>query len=203
MYSLTTTVPPASEPVGLALAKRHLGIDHDDDDVWLYKAIRAARRETERYTGLRWITQTLQLKLADWPDSLDADDPDYEADGFIRIPVQPVQSVESVKYLDDDKDEQEIDVGDLDDTSLDSNPPVLGPGDPWPTVGDWRLPVRVEFVVGFGDSADDVPEDAVFAMLLCIANWFENRADQNVLIAKGIPPAAKALLDLQWTGSYT
>lgn len=195
MYALTTITPPTTEPVSLALAKSHLAIDHDDLDDWISSAIKTARELTERYCGRRWITQTVRMKLPGWPDCLPESDPLYDADGLIRLPVEPVTSVSSVKYLDADGDEQTVAAGDL-DTWLDHSPPIIGPADEWPDAGDFLGAVRVEFVAG-----GSCPEGVKTAILLCLGLWDEERGDQNTLIAKGIPPAARAILDSLWTGA--
>jgi len=202
MRSLITVVAPEAEPVSLALAKRHLAIDHDDDDDWITAAIAAAREATEAYTGRRWVTQTVRLVLSTWPNLLDVADADFDPTGSIRIPVQPVQSVSSVKYLDDSKVEQMVDPDEL-DTWLDHAPPLVGPDTVtgyWPDHGDYLGAIRVAFVAGYGD-AEDVPAMVPQAMLLAIGNWYENRADQNVTTAKGLPPSSRHLLDHLWTGT--
>ena len=66
MYELTTITLPAAEPLSLERAKAHLAIDHEDFDDWIRGAIAAARELTERFTGRRWISQTVRLTLDDW-----------------------------------------------------------------------------------------------------------------------------------------
>lgn len=203
MYELTTLTEPAVEPVSRDLVKRHLAVDHDDDDAWIDAKIGAAREVTEKHCGRRWITQTVRLTLDDWPDCLDASDVLYDDAGRIRIPIEPVQSIASVKYLDDDKTLTTVDAADT-DTWLGHSPPLVGPDTDstgWPAVGDYMGAVRVEFTAGYGDGAEDVPPMVAPAMLLTIGNWYENRGDQNVLISKGLPPAAAAMLDKLWTGA--
>lgn len=200
MYGLTTITPPSAEPLTLERAKTHLAIDHEDSDDWIRGAIAAARELTERYTGRRWINQTLRMTLDDWPDCLDPLDAMFDADGRIRIPIEPVIAIGSVKYLDADKVEQTIDAEDL-DTWLDHSPPLVAYASTWPSVGEWMGAVRVEFTAGYGAAAGDVPDMVRTAMLICLGLWDSERGDQNVLIARGLPPAAKALLDNLWTGA--
>lgn len=204
MYSLTTVTPPSSEPVSLALAKTHLGVAHDADDTWIAAAIAGARELTEKHCGRRWLTQTLRLTLNDWPDCLAEDDPSYDAEGRIRLPVEPVQSISSVKYLDEDKVLTTVDADDT-DTWLDHSPPLVGPdvdSDGWPTVGDYMGAVRVEFVAGSATGAE-VPPAVIPAMLLCVADWYEARNGRpSQTGGDGLPMAATALLDKLWTGAY-
>lgn len=191
MYSLTTISPPGEEPVQLEDAKRHLRIDHTEEDLLINGWIVAARELTEKYTGKRWITQGLRLVLSCWPE-----------DGMIRLPVEPIASIDLVKYLDVGGSEVEIDAADY-QTWLDHSPPLILPAPKkyWPLVEFGRVnPITIEFTAG--GEADEVPEQVRTAILLCLGNWDENRGDQNVVIAKGLPPAAKFNLDQLWTGSY-
>lgn len=66
-YSLSNLTQPASEPVTLALAKAHLRIDHTAEDDLITSWIKAAREAAEKYTGRRFITQSLRMRLNDWP----------------------------------------------------------------------------------------------------------------------------------------
>lgn len=199
MYALETLQGPIKEPLTLEQAKTHLRIDHEDFDLWIRGAIAAARILTEKYTGRRWITQTLLLTLGDWPDRLDPFDPMFDADGRIRLPVEPVTAIAGVKYLDEDKTEQTVD-GALIDTWLSHSPPLVACTESWPSVGSWMGAVRIEFTAGYGEAAA-VPDLVRTAMLLCLGHWESEPGDQNALIAKGLPPAAKAFLDLMWTGA--
>jgi uncharacterized phiE125 gp8 family phage protein len=203
MYSLTIVAQPMIEPLTLAEVKTHLAVDHDDEDVWVTAAIKGARVATELYTGRRWLSQTLRLTLADWPDCLDVNDVSYDPLGYVRLPVEPVQSVSSVEYLDEDKVLTTIDSSDI-DSWLDHSPPLICPdpdSDGWPEVGSYLGAVRVEFIAGYA-SAEQVPASVKTAMLLTIGHWYENRGDQSPSQSSGLPPAARFQLDLLWTGSY-
>ncbi len=192
-YELTTVTGPAMEPVDLTLAKSHLRVGHTGEDTLIEALIAAARQMTEEYTGQRWINQALILRLDCWPE-----------DDVIRIPVQPVSAVSAVKYYDADGDEQTL-AADQYQTRLGFSPPTIQPasGLVWPVLEyDKAGAVSVEFTAGYGATEANVPPMVSAAMLLILGGWDENRGDQNALIAKGIPPMAKNLLDLLWTGSY-
>lgn len=191
-YAIATVTPPAAEPVPLELAKAHLRIDHDEENELLKAWVAAARELTEAYTGRRWVTQTLRMTLPYFPA------------WDVEFPVEPVASVTSVKYLDAvDGTEQTVDAADW-QTWLDHTPPLLSPSpssDGWPDVEEDRnSAVTITFVAGAAEN--EVPEMARTAILLCLGTWDENRGDQNALVAKGLPPGAKRLLDLLSTGSY-
>lgn len=192
-YGLTTTLAPEVEPVSLAVAKTHLRIDHDDEDALISAWIVAARQLTEAYTGRRWVTQELSMTLEAFP----------ECNGEIRLPVFPVASVDSITYRDVDGATQTLSTS-LYRTWLDHNPPLvaLAPDEEWPDTEDGALTaVTVNFTAG--NELADVPGGVKAAILLTLGNWDENRGDQNVLIARGLPPAARFLLDSLWTGAYS
>ncbi len=189
MYGLVTLTPPASEPVSLELAKAHLRIDHDEENDLIRAWIAAARQLTESYTGRRWVSQSLRLTREGFP----AGEP-------IRLPVEPVSAVTLLKYRDTDGTEITL-AGGAYQTFLEHSPPLIAPlpDESWPDTEAGRLAaVTVEFTAGGGE----IPEAVKAAILLTIGMWDENRGDQNRLIADGLPPGARRLLDLMWTGSY-
>lgn len=191
-YSITTVTPPAAEPVSLALAKRHLRIDHDEEDELIKAWIPAARELCEARTGRRFGEQVLRLTLNCFPS------------GLIELPVAPVSDVSLLSYYDDAGDVVTLEDEDFDavySVWLDHNPPLVFPlaDNAWPTTESGRRgAVTVEFTAGAGE----VPEMVKAAMLLTIGSWDENRGDQNKITATGLPPSARAMLDLLWTGSY-
>lgn len=190
-YALAVVTGPTAEPVSLDLAKQHLRIDHDAEDDLIRAWITAARELCEAHTGRRLVTQTLRLTLPAWP-----------CDSVIRLPVEPVASVTSVAYEDADGDTVTLTSGDYQEW-LDHSPPLLSPlsGEVWPTLEYGNIkPIVVTFVAG-ADVAS-VPAGVVSAMLLMLGLWDEDRGDTNMLVSKGIPPAAAWLLDSAWTGGY-
>ena len=60
LQSLKVTAQPASEPVTVSQAKRHMRVDWDDDDEYIADLISAAREWMEGRVSRAFITQTLQ-----------------------------------------------------------------------------------------------------------------------------------------------
>lgn len=183
-YELTTTVAPAVEPVTVAEAKLNARVDHSAEDSLWAIWVAAARRLTEREANRRWVTQTVKLVLPGWP-----------ADGMIRLPVAPVQSVTSVKYYDATGTQQTLTASTDYRAWLGHHRPVIYPPPPayWPDLTDSRLDaVEVIFVAGYGAAAD-VPPEARQAVLLATAYWAENRGDQDAPGAMGLPAGAVRL----------
>lgn len=209
MYGLDTIAAPAEEPVSVDRAKLHLRVDHDVDDELIAAWIVAARELTETHTGRRWVEQGVKFTLADWPCEEGGDQVGLY--GLIRLPVQPVASVDTVKCYLPTGTLTTLVVNTDYQTWLDHRPPLIAPAPSkvWPPVQTQRLAaVQIEFTAGYGGAAD-VPEQAKAAILLCLGYWYENRGDGiDTTVAMGmpetlgIPPGAKRLLDSLMTGGY-
>lgn len=207
-YGLTNLTQPASEPVALALAKAHLRIDHTAEDTLITGWITAARQLTESYTGRRWIEQSMRLTLERFPYSVNYVpsplEPVSRANRTLRLPVQPITSIDRLAYIDAFGEEQLLSDGTDYQKWLDHNPPLVAPTPSgfWPITQYGALQaVTIDFTAG--GAAADVPGQVSAAILLALGNWDENRGDQNVIIARGLPPAARFLLDQLWTGVYS
>jgi uncharacterized phiE125 gp8 family phage protein len=193
-YELSLVTAPVEEPVTVAEAKVHCRVSHDADDALYAVWIGAARRLIEEEAGVRLVNQTWRLSLDDWP-----------AGGEIKIPIGPVVSVSTLKYLDDDATLTTL-VADTDYlTALGRRPPVVycHPDESWPSVAVGRLDaVRLEFVAGYGASAASVPETAKNAILLTVGYWDSNRGDDEDPAKLGLPPGVLRLIRLLDRGSY-
>ncbi|MDF3024809.1 MAG: hypothetical protein K0R10_2170 [Alphaproteobacteria bacterium] len=157
-------MPPATEPVSLAEAKAHLRVTSDDEDTLISALIVAAREAAEHETGRSLITQT-------WEKTLDV----FPAD--IRLDYPPVQSVTSIKFLDENGDEQTLSASSYKlDNASDSGPGwiKIATGLAWPSTYPEINAVRVRYVAGW-TSAAEVPQSIKQWMLLNIGHWYENR----------------------------
>ncbi len=138
------------EPVTLAQAKAQLNVDHDDDNDLIELLISVTREHLDGEAGLlqrALVTQTWDLYLDAFPC------------GDIRIPLPPLQSVTSVKYDDENGDEQTVDA---ENYSVDT---VNEPGWlrrnhswSWPTTYCAANAVRVRFIAGYPPSTDSPPD---------------------------------------------
>ncbi|MFZ5762838.1 MAG: head-tail connector protein [Thermodesulfobacteriota bacterium] len=183
MTSRALITAPAAEPVSLAEAKLHLRVEHAADDALITALIQAARERAEAITRRALISQTWEVYLDEWP-----------SEGFIRLPMPPLQSVASVKYTDTDGVEHTFSDWAADVASLPGRV-VLNHGAAWPSVTLRPVnPIAVRFVAGYGDAAA-VPASIKAAMLLMIGHLYENREESvaGVSIA-ALPMGAEALL---------
>jgi len=65
--ALRVQTPPAATPIDLDYAKRHLRIDHDDDDTLIEGYIAAATEWIEGYLGRALITTVFTQAIGDQP----------------------------------------------------------------------------------------------------------------------------------------
>ncbi|MGH7243606.1 MAG: head-tail connector protein [Phycisphaerales bacterium] len=181
--------PPATEPLSLVDAKLHLRIDaaDTDSDAIIADLIRVGRAAVEDYTGLALITQTWRLYLDAFPCGEDL---------RIRLPQPPLKTFSSVKYTDDtgalitlDPSKYQVDDADW--------PCRVAPafGESWPATRAQLNAVQLEYIAGV-DSAANIKPQAVQAIKLFLANWFENReAVVTGTITAELPLAVQMLLD--------
>jgi len=159
-----------------------------EDDL-LNSLIEAARQYAEDYQRRAYITQTWEL----WLDSFPSED-------YIEIPLPPLQTVNSVKYYNtSDTEATFADTYYLQDIKSEPGRVALNYSETWPsTTLRPSNGVCIEFVVGYGDVASDVPKKVKQAMLLLISHWYENREAviSTGAMPKEIPFAVDALL---WT----
>lgn len=182
---------PAAEPVSLTEAKLHLRLAADAtaaaaytaEDTLLSALIQAARERAEAITRRAFVTQTWEMYLDEWP-----------REGFIRLPLPPLQSVTSVKYTDADGVEHTFTDWTADTASLPGRV-VLNYGAAWPSeTMRTNNPIAVQFVAGYGDAAA-VPASIRAAMLLMIGHLYENREESIAGVSiTAIPMGAEALL---------
>jgi uncharacterized phiE125 gp8 family phage protein len=163
--ALTLITPPAEEPLTLSEVKASpsLRVSTATDDTDITALIVTARRMAETYTLHALVTQTWELVLDGFPS------------GGIVVPMPPLQSVTSIKYIDTDGVEQTLDAL-LYSVDIDTIPGLITPayGETWPTdVRDQVNAVRVRYVAGFGDEAD-VPQDIKTWIKITVGTLYDN-----------------------------
>lgn len=183
---LRLITPPTAEPVSLVEAKRHLRVEHSDDDDYIAMLVTAARQTIDGRDG--WLGRALMPQT--WEYVFDA----FPA-GEIRLPFTPIQSIAGIFYDDTDGLEQTVDPAGyyLDNASY--IPWVMSSAG-WPTSTLSAVnAVRVRFVAGY-ENAAAVPAPIRHAILLMVGHWYMNREAVTVSTAdpKVLPMAVDALL---------
>ena len=196
---------PAAEPVTLAEAKSHLRITASDEDANITTWIKTAREYCEGYQNRAYITQTWELALDSFPiQQIGQISPGglsgwIQYERIIKIPLPPLQSVTSIKYYDTSGTEKEFSSDDYEvDTYSQPGRISLGYGKSWPSI--ILRPVNgviITFIVGYGDTADKVPEKVKQAIKVLIGELYEHREVTDVKELKEVPFAVHALLGLE------
>lgn len=209
MAGMKLITPPAEQALDLASQVKmgQLRLDASDttNDAKISSLIDVACDNAEKHTARALITQQ-------WRQYFDG----FPAKGWCivhgfhrscscrhhRIPHfelwrSPVKSVEVVKYLDPQGEEQTLDAA-LYETNLDVEPSIIrrAVNAQWPICRSVENSVWIEFTAGYGDTFEDVPASIGQGMLLLITEWYENRLPVGDLKAEELPFAVNHLFDM-------
>ncbi len=160
---LVIATAPTVEPVSLEDAKMHLKVDEAYENTLLNALIITAREMCEQILNRALITQTWDMYLDAFPE-------------IIEVPKPPLASVTYIKYYDTDGNLQTWTASEY---SVDtySKPGKIQPAysESYPSVRAIPNTINVRFVAGYGAAATDVPYPIKAAILLMIADLFEDR----------------------------
>lgn len=182
--SFTQTAAPAKEPLTTDEVKLHAHMEADEtiEDTELDIFIKAAREHVESYTQRPLITQTFTY-FADC------------FDGVVKLKAN-LLSVQEIRYIDEDgmqqtlaSSEYEVDVN----STVGRVYPAFGLC--WPSARQQRNAIEIDFTVGFGAAATDIPESIRHAMLLLIGHWYMNREAVMVGTPSVLPFGVELLLN--------
>ena len=156
---LRIVTEPASEPVTLDEAKQYARIAHTDDDLMITGMVEAARKTVEQFTRRALITQTLELALDGPPPG-----------EYVDLPMPPLASVTSVKYVDGDDVETTWAATNYHvDTIGEPGRVYLVTGGTWPDTADLRSTnsLLFRYVAGYGtvNSVPDVLKTAIMEIV--------------------------------------
>lgn len=154
--------PPAEEPVSLVETKGRLRITETGEDSSINSMISTAREWAEKFTQRALITQTWDYKLDAFADTME-------------IPLPPLQSVTSVKYLDTAGVEQTLANTEYTvDTAAERGLVRLAYGKSWPATRVQANAVTIRFIAGYGAAAA-VPSTIKDACLLFVGELYARR----------------------------
>jgi uncharacterized phiE125 gp8 family phage protein len=180
MITFNVKTAPTAEPVSSSEAKLHLRVDASTDDTLIAQIITAAREWCEAFQNRCFITQTLTCYMDEFPDIID-------------LPRLPVQSVSSVKYLDEQGVQQTLSAS-LYRVDVINGRMTPAYGESWPCTRVDTNAVEIEYIAGYGAAAA-VPASVKQAMLLLIGHFYENREAEVIgQPSNSIKFAAEALL---------
>jgi uncharacterized phiE125 gp8 family phage protein len=196
------TAEPAATPISVDDLKTHLrieGLTSANEDTMLASYIAGAVGLIERHCGIALVTQTWTAKLdfgldGNYLSSTWGDNP-FRLYDEIELPSPPLQSVTSIKYIDQAGVEQTLDTSFYQVDTFSKPGRILRAYNmSWPTIRPQRQAVTIVFVTGFG-AANAVPEPIKHAIKLICGAWWANR-EQIVLgtIVNEIPWGARELI---------
>jgi len=164
-YGLTLVTAPTVEPVSSTEAKAQLRLEVSDDDTLVGTLITTARRRAEAFLNRALIHQTWDLTLDAFPDA-----------AWITMPLPPLVSITSVKYVDTAGTTQTWATANYTvDVSRTPGRVALAYNVDWPVTRDVVNAVTIRFVAGYGAAATDVPADLVQGIKILVAALYENR----------------------------
>jgi len=131
-------IPPDAEPIEAGWAKTHSRIITSlDDDIIRDQYLSSAREQVENDTGRLFVKQTRKLYLDGFPN-------------VIYFPHNPVRSVVSITYLDQDEVEQTFALSNvLQDQSGEFFRITLDDDSSWPITEDAPGAVRITYRAGY------------------------------------------------------
>lgn len=176
--------PPASAILTLEEIRRHLKYSpaasaHEQDPI-LTINLEAARKFAEHYTGCALGQQTLEIALDAFPAA------------SIELPMGPIVSVTSVKYLDVAGVLQTLDPAAyvLNDYKVPAQIDAAF-GTSWPETRDFANAVKVRYLTG----SNTIDGAVKSALLLILAHWDANPSAVGQGNLAEVPLGATALLD--------
>lgn len=157
---------PAIEPVTLAEVKAWLREDGVEEDDLIQALLVSARMTLEAYTRRFFVTQNWRVSLDAWPC----------AGAGILLPFAPFQSVFAIRVFDVNNVAQTLAT-----TGYRAPPDSVGGRLTFltapPAPGRRTDGVEIDFTVGYGAAANQVPEPLRRAIMGLVAHWREKRGD--------------------------
>lgn len=155
---------PSVKPVTVADIAAQVRADLTLETTLVEAYIAAVVEKAEAYTRRALISQTWEMVLDCFPDR------------EILLPLAPLLSVTSIKYLDGAGVLQTIDSSGYSvDTASTPGRVVPAYGTSWPGTQDMPGAVVVRYVCGYGPAAADVPASIKAWIMLNVSSLYENR----------------------------
>ncbi|HEY1071500.1 head-tail connector protein [Brevundimonas sp.] len=154
------TAAPTDQAITLAAAKKHLRVDHDDDDALIEGMVAAAVGHVESVTGQRLVRQTLTIRCGGWND-------------LAALSVAPVVEILAIRYRDGSGVDQTLSAAEY-EARLEGLLPeiVRAGGASWPSVQAGSL-ITVEMMAGYDDGA--APPELMAAAKLILGDLYTYR----------------------------
>lgn len=177
------TAPAAA----LKIMSQQEGIDHcrsdnEDDNAYVSTLIDTMQAHLQSAFAFSLFDQGIRLTLDDWPREREC-----------RLPLGPVQTIDSVTWIDSAGDTQTVDAADYYlNPAGQPQTIVLAFGKCWPT-GLARGPgsIFVDYTAGYASDTAGVPADVKHAAKLLVGHFFNNR--EEIITEPGVTQVRLAL----------
>jgi len=159
------TTEPDTEPITVADVKLYARIDGSSEDMLIAGFITAVRQATEQFLGRALISQTLTASLDAWDTDL------------IELARAPLQSITEVRTVDEDDNATVYDSSQYYTRTNPEPGQLVLKFESTPPINTDRFHggYEIEFVAGYGDSEEDVPEPIKLGIMMWVADVYENR----------------------------
>ena len=156
---------PMVKPISVAEAKKHLRIEHMDDDGYLDRLVDAAVSyvDANGVLGKPIIVRKFVLEFTEkptWP---------------VRLPFSNFTELENIKVIQDGTlvtlENDDFQIGS--DGDFRTVSPIKGTD--WPVADDVPYAYQICYKAGMSGNAGGVPETIKHALLLLVAHWYEHR----------------------------
>lgn len=182
--ALELVTGPTQEPVTLTEAKAQLRLDIADDDGLLAGYLMAAREHIEGAIKRDLVSKTWDYTI-DWA---------WPVRGYrqhIRLPVNPVQSVTSINYVDESGATVTLDPSLYVVLGRQSYSYIAPAYDvEWNTTRRVPEAITVRFVSGY----TECPQDLKLAVMLMASHFYENREAVSFKAMTEVPLSVDALI---------
>lgn len=191
-FSLVRVTAPAVSPISVAEAKAQMRVEGSDDDAIIQRLIEAAVAfvDVQGVLGRAMITQTWGEWLAPNPST-------------VMLSLGPVQSVSAIKYYDVDGVLQTATLADFNVFGT-PNRITITPktGKAWPTTQTRDDAIKIEYVIGYGDSAASVPQTVRHGLMMLVAHWYENRETAQEKQMQDLPYGFMEMMNIERNSWY-
>ena len=167
-WAITRVSGPLAEAVSATDAKKHLRVEHSDEDSYISGLAQAAREHLEDTYNRTLVNTTWDYFRDSFPDG----------HGTIDLPRPPLVSVTSVKYttVTSTTAQTLAATSYIVDTNSEPGRIALKDGEAWPTddlrdVGG----VEVRYIAGYATLATGVPQAARHYIRLLSGHWYTHR----------------------------
>ena len=192
--AVQTLVAPLKKPVTKDFVKNYIREVQPRDDEIIDLLIDSATSAVEIWLRRKLITQTLTVTFDVFPrNGLSGINVDpfwgpffgINSDGTIELPCNPVQSVEEIRYVDENNDSQIL-AADQYFVDVQSEPARIVPAFEklFPQTVNQINSLSIDIKSGYGNNAADVPAEIRVVILKLIADDYENRESQSEFILR-------------------